>query len=72
MLLRVTGASYPQPGMRHEYQLCDGSCVIEQPGFPAVARWLYYNNMNHRVYKKSEQAAMRAAVEKHKKLWRCK
>lgn len=72
MLLRVSEAIYPQPGERHEYRLNDGSSVVECPALPAVSRLRFYDNRNHRVYKKSLQAEMKTAVERHKKKWGCK
>ncbi|MGQ3662051.1 hypothetical protein [Citrobacter braakii] len=72
MLLHVKGANYPQAGVRHEYHLSDGSTVIERPSLPVTSRWLYYNNLNHRVFNKSTQKTMRDAVERHKKRFNCK
>jgi hypothetical protein len=71
-MLNVTGAIYQQPGQRHEYHLSDGSVVIEQPSLPTSSRWQFWNNLNHRVFNKPTQTAMEAAVERHKKKWRCK
>ncbi|MGK0740094.1 hypothetical protein ACSFCT_25660 [Yokenella regensburgei] len=72
MMLNVTGALYQQPGIRHEYHLTDGSTVVERPSLPSVSRWQFWDNMNHRVYKKARQSEMKAAVERHKKKWGCK
>lgn len=72
MLLRVSEAIYPQPGERHEYHLNDGSSVIECPALPAVSRLRFYDNRNHRVLNKTVQASMKAAVKRHKEIWRCK
>lgn len=72
MLLHVKGANYQQTGVRHEYHLNDGSTVIERPGYPVPSRWLYYNNLNHRVLNKTAQKNMRDAVERHKKRFNCK
>lgn len=72
MMLNVTGALYLQPGTRHEYHLSDGSTIVERPSLPASSRWQFWDNMNHRVYKKGLQAEMKAAVERHKKKWGCK
>lgn len=71
-MLNVSCAIYQQPGKRHEYHLSDGSTVVERPSLPASSRWQFRDNMNHRVYKKALQSAMKAAVERHKKKWRCK
>lgn len=71
-MLNVTGAIYQQPGQRHEYHLSDGSVVIEQPSLPTSSRWQFWNNLNHRVFNKPTLTAMKAAVERHKKKWRCK
>lgn len=72
MLLHVKGALYQQAGIRHEYHLSDGSTAIERPGLPGSSRWLYYDVLNHRILNKSAQKAMRDAVERHKKRFKCK
>jgi hypothetical protein len=71
MYLCVSSAAYPAPGQRHEYNLNDGSFIVEQPHMPAPCRWQYYDNHHHRVFNKPTQAAMRAAVERHKRKWKC-
>lgn len=72
MMLNVSGALYQQPGQHHEYHLSDGSTVVERPSLPASSRWQYWDNMNHRVYKKYLQTEMKAAIERHKKRFGCK
>ncbi|OFC58160.1 hypothetical protein BBW68_03285 [Candidatus Erwinia dacicola] len=71
-MLNVTGALYQQPGKRHEYHLSDGSSVVECPPLPVSSRWQFWDNMNHRIYKKGLQSEMKAAVDYHKKKWGCK
>ncbi|RAP71451.1 hypothetical protein [Candidatus Erwinia dacicola] len=71
-MLSVTGALYQQLGKRHEYHLSDGSTVVERPSLPSSSRWQFWDNMNHRVYKKARQAEMKAAIERHKKRYGCK
>jgi len=71
-MLNLTDAIYQQPGKRQEYRLSDGSAVVELPVFPSSSRWQFWNNLNHRVFSKSSQAAIKAAVERYKKRWRCK
>jgi hypothetical protein len=71
MLLCVKGALYQEPGERHEYHLSDGSVVIELPSLPSVSRWRFYDSCHHRIVNKPAQAAMKSAVERHKRKWKC-
>lgn len=71
-MLNVTGVLYQQPRKLHEYHLSDGSTVVERLSLPTSLRWQYWDNMNHRVYKKSLQLEMKTAVERHKKRYGCK
>ncbi|MGK0706498.1 hypothetical protein ACSFCW_23870 [Yokenella regensburgei] len=72
MQLCVVGALYQQPGLRHEYQFSDGSVAVESPSLPSVSQWIFYDSHNHRIVNKSAQAAMKAAISRHKKKWKCK
>lgn len=71
-MLSVTEALYRNPGVCHEYHLNDRSTVIERPSLPLSSRWQFWSSMNQRIYKKASQSEMKAAVERHKKKWRCK
>ncbi|KGT95325.1 hypothetical protein NG99_04725 [Erwinia typographi] len=67
MYLCVTGCEHIGYGERRVYHLNDGSTVVERRDLPAVSRWQCWDNHNHRVYKKSDQTAMKQAAERHKK-----
>ncbi|OFC62103.1 hypothetical protein [Candidatus Erwinia dacicola] len=67
MYLCVSGCEHRDNGAERVYLLNDGSSVVEYPGRPAVSRWQFWDNHNHRVFKKSVQSAMKQAAERHKK-----
>ncbi|EAQ7565694.1 hypothetical protein NFS79_004570 [Salmonella enterica] len=72
MLVFVREALYQPPGQRHEYRLSDGCVAVEFPALPVPSRWKFYDNGGHRIVKKSTQATMKAAVERHKRRFNCK
>ncbi|PJZ06990.1 hypothetical protein PRCB_02965 [Pantoea rodasii] len=67
MYLCVTSCEHYDAGARRIYHLNDGSTVEERRDLPVVSRWLCWDSHNYRVYKKSLQAAMKQAAERHKK-----
>lgn len=70
MYLCVTGCEHHGNGERRVYHLNDGSTIEERTGFPDISRWACWDSQNHRVFKKSIQAAMKQAAERHKKRYR--
>lgn len=67
MYLCVTRFEHYDGIARRIYRLNDGGTVEEFRFMPEVARWEFWDSRNHRVYKKSDQAAMKKAVERYKK-----
>lgn len=70
MFLSVSSCTCTSNGMNREYMLSDGSIVTENLYLPSFSRFRYYNNRQQMIYKKSEQSAMKSAVERHRKQWK--
>ncbi|WP_208952607.1 hypothetical protein [Rahnella sp. ChDrAdgB13] len=70
MFLSVSSCACTCNGMNREYMLSDGSIVTENLYLPTFSRFRYFDCHSQRVYKKSEQAAMKSAVERHRKQWK--
>jgi len=67
MYLCVRGCEYLDNGSRRIYHLNDSSTVVECPALPGKSRFTFYDGRNRTVYTNQTRAAMKSAVERHKK-----
>lgn len=67
MYLCVSGCEYLDNGSRRIYHLNNTSMVVECPALPGKLRLRFYDGHNRTVYTNQAKAAMRSAVERHKK-----
>ena len=68
--LCVSGCEIQEKGDKRIYHLNNDAVVVEHPKYPGKIRFQFYTRHGQFVRKPADKAAMKQAVERHKKRWR--